>query len=145
MPDKCGAGKCPPRHFGSAGMGFVVNFTPATPGSNAYNVSVGILDVAARIPEGPLTGMLPLLRAETDIEMAIFLDQTHVEVFVGKGRYAVSCHIPTSLFYDEPSNNTWQGIEIIASGDGALVRNATVWPMADAYHDVSTHDRPNHR
>eukprot|EP00040_Diaphanoeca_grandis_P013401 m.67746 g.67746 ORF g.67746 m.67746 type:complete len:651 (-) comp23864_c0_seq1:41-1993(-) len=112
---------------------------------SAYNATVGILDDASRAPGSASRGPLPLLTTEKQIDITIYVDQTVVEVFYAGGRYNIVDHVQPSLFFGNVSNNTLQGVEIIAIGEGVTVLNATVWSMKDAYNNVNTHDRPNRK
>ncbi len=134
----CPGGVCPPRNFTSSGLDFAVAFTPPTSaGAAAWGVGVGS-------GLNPTVGRLPLLRTDEEIDIVVYVDHTVVEVFFAGGRYPLTAHVPTDLLLPH-GGNTWQGVEIFASGAGVTVLNATVWRMADTWDDVRTHGRPNHR
>ena len=64
------------------------------------------------------------------------------------GRYAMSLHVGDSLLLPRNGTvggNVLQGVELIASGEGVVVTQASVWRMGDAWEDVATHGRPNHK
>ena len=92
-------------------------------------------------PAGRLSGLLPLLTTDTEIELVVYVDHTVVEVYFAGGRYPVTSHVPLSLLRVGHGNNTRQGVEIFASGQGATVLNATVWRLGDIW-DPATHGRP---
>jgi len=140
---------CPPRTFDqSAGFSAMIGYTPPPPGALAWGVPVGsYFDPKARIPVGGGMGTLPLLRTDAQLDITVFVDHNIVEVFFMGGRYAMSLHVADSLLL--PRNGTMggnvlQGVELIASGEGVVVTQASVWRMGDAWEDVATHGRPNH-
>ena len=140
---------CPPRTFNySSGFSAMIGFTPPPGEGLAWGVPVGSYwDPKARIPVGHGMGTMALLHSDTQLDMTLFVDHNIVEVFFMNGRYAMSLPLPDALLL--PLNgsiggNVIQGVEIIASGDGVTVLQASVWRMDDAWENVATHGRPNH-
>ena len=98
------------------GFGIALSWDPRTRTLNATTGGGG----GGAIP-------VPILQGETEIDIELLFDSNFFEVFVGKGRRAITQGIP------QKNSSSTAGAYLWASGSSVLVSNVTVWGMASCW------------
>jgi beta-fructofuranosidase len=92
---------------------------------------------------GGTAGDFPVIAGE-DIELAVYIDNTWIELFVQGGRYAQTLPVPTpALIVPGVASSVKQGVVLFTNSSSAVqVSAAAAYSMRSIWKNETTHDRP---